>query len=226
MSQCQGQQWKPGLLVVCLSGQPKWRFRREARSDRYTLRRDSSGGFTAGPEPPREGASLSAPDLPARRTPTCLEVSAVMPRTRPPSREEKDALAAVGPPTDWFCRNSPGSAVSVFSTMSLIAAARDPVATRPHARPLTRRRPGLRRHFLFVWRRDLYSRPARTSTVFFSETPLEGARVREEKTALQACADVVVLGWRRTEELMLLNCSVGEDSWESLGLQGDPTSPS
>ena len=27
------------------------------------------------------------------------------------------------------------------------------------------------------------------------------------------------------EELMLLNCGVGEDSWESLGLQGDPTSP-
>ena len=28
------------------------------------------------------------------------------------------------------------------------------------------------------------------------------------------------------EELMLLNCGVGEDSWEFLGLQGDPTSPS
>jgi len=28
------------------------------------------------------------------------------------------------------------------------------------------------------------------------------------------------------EELMLLNCGVGEDSWESLGLQGDPASPS
>ena len=28
------------------------------------------------------------------------------------------------------------------------------------------------------------------------------------------------------EELMLLNCGVGEDSWKSLGLQGDPTSPS
>ena len=27
------------------------------------------------------------------------------------------------------------------------------------------------------------------------------------------------------EELMLLNHGVGEDSWESLGLQGDPTSP-
>ena len=25
---------------------------------------------------------------------------------------------------------------------------------------------------------------------------------------------------------MLLNCGIGEDSWESLGLQGDPTSPS
>ena len=29
-----------------------------------------------------------------------------------------------------------------------------------------------------------------------------------------------------TEELMLLHCGVGEDSWESLGLQGDPTSAS
>ena len=28
------------------------------------------------------------------------------------------------------------------------------------------------------------------------------------------------------EELMLLSCGVGEDSCESLGLQGDPTSPS
>ena len=29
-----------------------------------------------------------------------------------------------------------------------------------------------------------------------------------------------------TKEFMPLNCGVGEDSWESLGLQGDPTSPS
>ena len=28
------------------------------------------------------------------------------------------------------------------------------------------------------------------------------------------------------EELMLLNCGAGEDSWESLGLQGDQTGPS
>ena len=34
--------------------------------------------------------------------------------------------------------------------------------------------------------------------------------------------------WRKlnAEELMLLNYSAGEDSWESLGLQGDPISPS
>ena len=33
--------------------------------------------------------------------------------------------------------------------------------------------------------------------------------------------------WRRlsAKELMFLNCGVGEDSWESFGLQGDPTSP-
>ena len=29
----------------------------------------------------------------------------------------------------------------------------------------------------------------------------------------------------RTNELILLKCGIGEDSWESLGLQGDPTSP-
>ena len=32
--------------------------------------------------------------------------------------------------------------------------------------------------------------------------------------------------WAVKKELMLLNCGIGEDSWESLGLQGDPTSPS
>ena len=45
---------------------------------------------------------------------------------------------------------------------------------------------------------------------------------------LWSCMDVRVGLWRKlsTEELMLLKCGVGEDSWESLGLQGDPTSPS
>ena len=44
---------------------------------------------------------------------------------------------------------------------------------------------------------------------------------------LWSCMDVRVGTWRRlsAEELMFLNCGVGEDFWESLGLQGDPTSP-
>ena len=39
--------------------------------------------------------------------------------------------------------------------------------------------------------------------------------------------DVRVGLWRSlsAEELMPLNCGVGEDSWESFGLQEDPTSP-
>ena len=37
--------------------------------------------------------------------------------------------------------------------------------------------------------------------------------------------DMTVESWRRpsTKELMLSNCGAGEDSWESLGLQGDQT---
>ena len=44
---------------------------------------------------------------------------------------------------------------------------------------------------------------------------------------LWSCMDVRVGLWRRlsAKELMLLNCGVGEYSWESLGLQGDPISP-
>ena len=44
---------------------------------------------------------------------------------------------------------------------------------------------------------------------------------------LWSCMDVRVGLWRKlsAEELMLLNCGIGEDSWESLGLPGEPTSP-
>ena len=42
-----------------------------------------------------------------------------------------------------------------------------------------------------------------------------------------SCMDVRVGLWRKlsTKEWMLLNCGVGKDSGESLGLQGNPTSP-
>ena len=43
-----------------------------------------------------------------------------------------------------------------------------------------------------------------------------------------SCMEVRVGLWRKlsAKKLMLLNCGVGDDSWESLGLQGDPTSTS
>ena len=52
-------------------------------------------------------------------------------------------------------------------------------------------------------------------------------KVRLVKFFQWSCMDVRVGLWRKlsAEKLMLLNCGVGEDSWESLGLQGDPTSP-
>ena len=42
---------------------------------------------------------------------------------------------------------------------------------------------------------------------------------------------VVMYGWeswtiKKAKCKRILNCGVGEDSWETLGLQGDPTSPS
>ena len=51
--------------------------------------------------------------------------------------------------------------------------------------------------------------------------------VRDEATWTGKISPPPFALWRRlsAEELMLLNCGVGEDSWESLGLQGDPTSP-
>ena len=44
----------------------------------------------------------------------------------------------------------------------------------------------------------------------------------------KSCMDVRVGQYRKlsTEEFMILNCCVEEDSWESLGQQGDPTSQS
>ena len=42
---------------------------------------------------------------------------------------------------------------------------------------------------------------------------------------LWLCMDVRVRLWRKlsAKKLMLLNCGVGEDPWESLGLEGEPT---
>ena len=62
---------------------------------------------------------------------------------------------------------------------------------------------------------------------------IEGGRRRAQQKirwldGITDSMDMRVGLWRKlsAKELMLLNCSVGEDSWESLGLQGDPTGPS
>ena len=51
------------------------------------------------------------------------------------------------------------------------------------------------------------------------------ARLAKAMVFLWSCMDTRVGLWRRlsTKELMLLNCGAGEDSWESLGLQGNQT---
>ena len=43
---------------------------------------------------------------------------------------------------------------------------------------------------------------------------------------MYGCESWAIKKAKHKKELMLLNCGIGEDSWESLGLQGDPTSTS
>ena len=51
--------------------------------------------------------------------------------------------------------------------------------------------------------------------------------ITSQKIDGETMTDFILGGSKITaEELMLLSCGVGEDSWESFGLQGDPTSPS
>ena len=84
-----------------------------------------------------------------------------------------------------------------------------------------------------IKRRLLLGRKVMTNldSIFKSRDITFSSKVRLAKAmvfpvVMYGCMDVRVGLWRRlsTEELMLLNCGVGEDSWESLGLQGDPTS--
>ena len=74
--------------------------------------------------------------------------------------------------------------------------------------------------------------------IYWSWSNRLGGKKEEEKLylewrgrnacCLQPCIWREAKKWRKlgAEKLMLLNCGVGEDSWESLGLQGDPISSS
>ena len=78
---------------------------------------------------------------------------------------------------------------------------------------------------------ELFGRKVMTNldSIFKSRDITLPTKVRLVKAMVfqWSCMDVRVGLWRKlsAEELMLLNCDVGEDSWESLGMQGDPTSP-
>ena len=50
--------------------------------------------------------------------------------------------------------------------------------------------------------------------------------VRRNINNLRYADDTTLMAESEEELKSLLNCGVGEDSCESLGLQGDPTSPS
>ena len=60
-------------------------------------------------------------------------------------------------------------------------------------------------------------------------TPLEGLLVGQNPRWGASLGAAALMGaqsvWVGAEKLMLLNCGVGEDSGESLRLQGDPTRP-
>ena len=66
-----------------------------------------------------------------------------------------------------------------------------------------------------------------TSTLGWAHQRLRGRCFRSEGLMTEFYSFTYSFVRRlRAEELMLLNCGVGEDSCESLGLQGDQTSPS
>ena len=54
-----------------------------------------------------------------------------------------------------------------------------------------------------------------------------GLKFNIQKTKIMASSPITSweIDGETVETVADLNCGVGEDSWESLGLQGDPTSP-
>ena len=56
--------------------------------------------------------------------------------------------------------------------------------------------------------------------------PTSAGSSKKQESSRKTSISALLTRKLSTKELMLLNCGVGEDSWESLGLQGDPTSPS
>ena len=82
-----------------------------------------------------------------------------------------------------------------------------------------------------IKRRLLFGRKVMTNldSIFKSKDITLPTKVRQVKAMVFPVVMYGCESWTvkkaSAEELMLLNCGVGEDSWEFLGLHGDPTSP-
>ena len=77
----------------------------------------------------------------------------------------------------------------------------------------------------YSWK-ESYDQPRSLDSIFKSRDITLPTKVCLVEVYGFSCGHVWM--WRvglSTKELMLLNCGVGEDSWESIGRQGDPTSP-
>ena len=126
---------------------------------------------------------------------------------------QKTKIMASGPITSWQIKGEKGEAVTDFIFLS------SKITVDADCSHEIKRRLLLGRKVMTNLDRILKSRDITLPT-----------KVRLVKAMVfpVVMMDVRVGLWRRlsSKELMLLNCGVGEDSWESLGLQGDPTSPS
>ena len=79
---------------------------------------------------------------------------------------------------------------------------------------------------LTLWQRDGERVETMTDFIFWGSKITADSDHSHEIKRHSLLGRNVMTNLDSTEELMLLNCGVGEDSRESLGQQGDPTSPS
>ena len=75
------------------------------------------------------------------------------------------------------------------------------------------------------WTKALYSQAREQVCLVIAGTKVHLVKAMVFPVVMYGCESWTIKKLS-TKELMLLNSGVGEDSWESLGLQGDPTSPS
>ena len=82
----------------------------------------------------------------------------------------------------------------------------------------------IKRHLLFVRKVMTNLDSILKSRDITLPTKVQLVKAMVFPVVMYGCESWTVKKKMSAKELMLLNCGVGEDSWKSLGLQGDPTS--